>query len=172
MQGRARFAWQEETGRIRVSPARRWLPAGSTRAPGRTFPAEPADSHKPEHSRLSARPKQLAQQKLDGLLEGFCPEPCQEEQIAVNSNGLILFLQLADVEWVEAADDCVELHVGQQTHRLRGTLAAVAARLPPDRFLRASRSTLVNLEQIKELQPLLHGGYSVLLRNGTRLILI
>jgi two-component system LytT family response regulator len=136
------------------------------------LPAEPADCPKPESGQLFARPKRLARQKLDGLLEGFCPEPCQEEQIAVNSNGLILFLQLADVEWVEAADNCVELHVGQQTHRLRSTLAAVAARLPPDRFLRASRSTLVNIEQIKELQPLSHGGCSVRLRNGTRLILI
>ena len=125
-----------------MSPAGRWLPAGSTHVPGRTLSHGPAGCHKPEPSQLPAPLKPLAQQKPKGLLEGFCPEPCQEEQIAVNDNGLILFLRLADIEWVEAADNCVELHVGQQTHRLRDTLAAVAAKLPPDRFLRISRDRM------------------------------
>ena len=115
--------------------------------------------------------KWLAPQKPKKLLEGFCPEARPEEQIAVNSKGLILFLRLADIEWVEAGNNCVELHIGQETHRLRDTLAAVRAKLPPDRFLRLSRSTLVNIEQIKQLQPMFCGEYEVLLRNGTRLTL-
>ena len=105
------------------------------------------------------------------MLEGFCPEARQEEQIAVNSNGLILFLRLADIEWAEADGDCVKLHVGRQTHLLRDTLAAVGAKLPPDRFLRLGGSTLVNIEQVKDLQPLPQGDYEVLLRNGTWLTL-
>jgi two-component system LytT family response regulator len=83
----------------------------------------------------------------------------------------MLFLRLADIEWVEGADNGVELHLGRETHRLRDTLAAVGAKLPPDRFLRISRSTLVNREQIKELLPTFRGEYVVLLRNGTRLAL-
>jgi len=112
----------------------------------------------------------VAPQKPEGLLEGFCPEPLQEEQVAVNSNGLMVFLRLADVEWLEAVENCVALHVGKQTHLLRETLATVAAKLPPDRFLHIGPSTLVNRSQIKELQPLFHGRCGVLLRNGTRLI--
>jgi two-component system LytT family response regulator len=104
-------------------------------------------------------------------LEGFCPEPNQEEQIAINSNGLMLSLHLAEIEWMEAADNCVKLHVGKQTHRLRDTLAVVAAKLPPGRFLRISRSTLVNIEQIMGLQRMFFDEYEVLLRNGTRLTL-
>lgn len=103
------------------------------------------------------------------MLEGFCPEPPQEEQIAVNSNGLMLSLRLADIEWMETADNCVILHVGKRTHRLRDTLAVVAAKLPPGRFLRVSRSTLVNIEQISGLQWMFFDEYEVLLRNGTRL---
>jgi two-component system LytT family response regulator len=103
------------------------------------------------------------------MLDGFCPEPCPEEQIAVNSNGLMLFLRLADVEWLEAVDNCVALHVGKQMHLLRETLAAVAAKLPSDRFLRIGPSTLVNIAQIKELQPMFHGRCGMLLHNGTRL---
>jgi len=105
------------------------------------------------------------------LLEGFCPEPSQEEQIAVNSNGLMLSLRLADIEWMEAADNCVKLHIGKQTHRLRDTLAVVAAKLPPGLFLRISHSTLVNIEQIQGLQRMFFDEYEVLLRNGTRLTL-
>jgi two-component system LytT family response regulator len=103
------------------------------------------------------------------LLEGFCPEPSQEEQIAVNSNGLMLFLRLADIEWMETADNCVKLRVGKQTHRLRDTLAVVAAKLPPGRFLRISRSTLVNVEHIMGVQRMFFDEYEVLLRNGARL---
>jgi two-component system LytT family response regulator len=103
------------------------------------------------------------------LLEGFCPEPSQEEQIAVNSNGLMLFLRLADIEWMETADNCVKLRVGKQTHRLRDTLAVVAAKLPPGRFLRISRSTLVNVEHIMGVQRMFFDEYEVLLRNGAQL---
>ncbi len=50
-------------------------------------------------------------------------------------------------------------------------MATLAERLSPEKFLRISRSTIVNVDRIKELQPLFHGEYSVLLRNGARLTL-
>ena len=81
----------------------------------------------------------------------------------------MIFLRLADIAWVAAVNQGVELHIGQRTCLLRVTLAAVAAKLPPDRFLRLNGSTLVNLAHIMELQPGSRGGYDVLLRNGTRL---
>jgi two-component system, LytTR family, response regulator len=81
----------------------------------------------------------------------------------------MLAVRLADIEWLEAADDCVKLHVGKHTHRLRDTLAVVAAKLPPGRFVRISRSTLVNVEHIQGLQRMLFNEHEVLLRNGKRL---
>ena len=57
----------------------------------------------------------------------------------------------------------------KHTHRLRDTLAAVAAKLPPGRFLRISRSTLVNVEHIMGVQRMFFDEYEVLLRNGARL---
>ena len=114
----------------------------------------------------------MAPQKSDKVLEGFCPEPRPEEQIVVNSNGLMLCLRLADIEWLKAANNCVALHVGKETHVLRETLAAVAAKLPANRFLRINPSTLVNTRQIKELHPISHGNCGVLLHNGTRLPLL
>jgi DNA-binding LytR/AlgR family response regulator len=171
MQSRARFAWREVTGRSGASQTALCVAAESMHAPAAALPAEPVGCDKPAASSSPAPFKSLAPQNLNGMLEGFCPEPPQEEQIAVNSKGLMLSLRLADIEWMEAADNYVKLHVGKQTHRLRDTLAVVVAKLPPGRFLRISRSTLVNIEQISGLQPMFFDEYEVLLRNGTRLTL-
>lgn len=171
MQSRARFAWREATGRSAASPTVRSLAAESTGAAAGTSPTEPVGCHKPAASQSPSPFKSLAPQKLNGLLEGFCPEPRQEDQIAVNSKGLMLSLRLAEIGWMEASDNYVKLHVGKQTHRLRDTLAVVAAKLPPGRFLRIGRSTLVNIEHISGLQRMFFDEYEVLLRDGTRLSL-
>jgi DNA-binding LytR/AlgR family response regulator len=99
---------------------------------------------------LSSPGKALASEKPQALLEGFCPEPQPEEQLAVNSNGRLLFLRLGDVEWLEATDSGVALCAGGETYLLRAPFAAVAAKLAPGRFLRAGPSTLVNIAQFKE----------------------
>jgi two-component system, LytTR family, response regulator len=54
---------------------------------------------------------------------------------------------------------------------MRETMSSIEGRLPPEKFMRISRSTIVNLERIQELQPMFHGEYVVLLRNGTKLTL-
>ena len=87
----------------------------------------------------------------------------------MNSNGIMLFLSVADVEWLEAVDHCVLLHIGKESHVLRDTLGALLAKFPPGRFLRIGPRTLVNVKQVKVLQPLRHRRCRVLLRSGTRL---
>ena len=110
-------------------------------------------------------------ERLTALLEDLKSEPRGTERIAVKSGGRIIFLKLSDVEWVESADNYVKLYVGNETHLLRETLSAFETKLPKERFLRISRSTIVNIEQIKELHPMFHGEYVVVLRNGTSLTL-
>jgi DNA-binding LytR/AlgR family response regulator len=168
MQSRARFARRGNSEPVGECKAARPLAAALVPVPGRISLDDPARFRR-RSARRSAPAKQLAPPKANDLLDGFCPEPSQDEQIAVSSNGLMLFLRLADIECMEAADNCVKLRVGKQTHRLRDTLAVVAAKLPPGRFLRISRSTLVNVEHIKGLQMMFFGQYEVLLRNGSRL---
>jgi two-component system, LytTR family, response regulator len=111
----------------------------------------------------------VAPVKSKKMLEGFCPEPFQEEQIVVNSDGRMLSLRFAEIEWLEAVEDCVALHVGKRTYLLREALAAVAAKLPSECFLRISPSTIVNRTQIKELRPLFRRRCGVLLHDGTML---
>jgi hypothetical protein len=169
MQGRARFVWREERGHTGECSAARWLAAGSTRAPGHVLPPKPALVRKPKTRRRAAPVEPPAAPKPKDLLEGFCPESSQEELVAVNSKGQMISLRLSEIEWMEAADSCVKLHVGRHIHRLRDNLAVVVANLPPGRFVRISRSTLVNIEQITGLQRMLFDEYELLLRNGKRL---
>ncbi len=76
-----------------------------------------------------------------------------------------------DIDWIESADNYVELHVGPGSHLLRETLNALEERLPPGKFVRISRSAMVNPQKIKELRRMLYGGYEIRLINGATLTL-
>jgi hypothetical protein len=81
----------------------------------------------------------------------------------------VIFRNVEEVDWIEAADNYVELHVRRESHLLRETISRLAARLDPERFLRIRHSTIVNLERVKELRPLFRGEYLIILRDGTEL---
>ncbi|MGH9752672.1 MAG: histidine kinase [Blastocatellia bacterium] len=91
------------------------------------------------------------------------------ERLVIKSGGRIYFLNVEEVDWIEAADNYVELHVGRESHLLRETISGLAARLDPARFLRIRHSTIVNLERVKELRPLFRGEFLIVLRDGTEL---
>ena len=110
-------------------------------------------------------------QKLAALLEEARPALKPAERLAVRSGGRILFVRLTELDWVEAADNYVKLHAGQEAHLLRQTMTALESKLPAGLFLRISRSVILNVERVKELHPLCHGEYVVVLRDGTRLTL-
>ena len=93
------------------------------------------------------------------------------DRLAIKTAGRVILLKIDDIDWVEAADNYVSLHVGNESHLHRETMSTLETKLPADKFMRISRSTIVNVERVKELQPLFHGEYSVILRNGTRLTL-
>ena len=93
------------------------------------------------------------------------------ERIAVKSSGGVSFVRAEEIDWVEAAGNYAKLHAGGDVHLIRETLNAMEARLDPEQFVRIHRSTIVNLDAIKELQPLFHGDYAVILRDGTELVL-
>jgi two-component system LytT family response regulator len=90
-------------------------------------------------------------------------------RILVRSSERILFLKPEEITRVEAAGNYVVLHSGKEQHILRETISAMEARLAPAGFMRISRSGIVNLACIREIQPVGSGRYSLLLKNGTRL---
>jgi two-component system LytT family response regulator len=91
------------------------------------------------------------------------------ERVVVKSAGRIFFLGVDEIDWIEAVDAYVRLHVGPETHLVRGTMSGLEAKLDPAKFLRVHRSRIVNIASIKELSPLFHGEYCITLRDGTRL---
>jgi two-component system LytT family response regulator len=93
------------------------------------------------------------------------------DRIAVRNNGRVVFLKLADIDWIEAADNYACLHCGRETHVVRETMNELEARLDPAQFLRTHRSSIVNLDRVRELQPWFRGDYRVILRDGTQLTL-
>jgi two-component system, LytTR family, response regulator len=129
------------------------------------------------HESLSRAKSALARGNADpgsrvlNLLENMLPAPRSPERIAVRQNGRVLFLKLEEIDWIEAADNYVNLHCGPKTHLLRITMSEVEARLSASRFVRIHRSAIVNIDRIKELQPWFRGDFQVLLRDGTKLTL-
>jgi two-component system LytT family response regulator len=109
------------------------------------------------------------EQRLINLLDDLGGERRYSKRIVVKSSGRIHFVKVDEIDWVEAEGNYVRLHVGAHSHLLRETMKGMEAALDPDRFIRIHRSTIVNTERIKELQPLFHGEYAVLLQDGTRL---
>ena len=112
-----------------------------------------------------------AQARVDGLVNDLDAAGRSSDRLAIKSNGRILLIRPGDIDWVGAADNYVELHIGTETHLIRETISAWEKRLHAAQFLRISRSTIVNLDRVKELQPLFHGEYAVILVNGVRLTL-
>ncbi|HXG48362.1 MAG TPA: LytTR family DNA-binding domain-containing protein [Methylomirabilota bacterium] len=109
--------------------------------------------------------------RLSSLLNEVRSEARSADRLAIKSGGRVLFLKIDDIDWIEAADNYVNLHLGPESHLHRETMSSLESRLPAGRFMRISRSSIVNVDRIKELQPLFHGEYAVILRNGTRLTL-
>jgi two-component system, LytTR family, response regulator len=118
-------------------------------------------------ARLAA-PSEL-ESRLTALLEQGGERGRPDDRLAIKVEGRILFVRIDDIDWVEAEDNHVRLHVGPRTHVVRGTLTALERRLPAPRFLRAHRSAMVNVDRITEVQPWFGGDYVLILADGTRI---
>ena len=92
-------------------------------------------------------------------------------RLTVKSGEHTAFVEVSEVDYIEAAGNYAILHVGATNHILRETLANLEAKLSPKRFLRVSRSAIVNLDRIKAVQPATRGDHVVLLKNGKELAL-
>ncbi len=111
--------------------------------------------------------------RLEGALAGIGASPAPKpDRLAVKTDGRYVFLKYDEIVWVEAADNYVVIHTTNGERLMpRDTLSSVEARLGSQHFARVSRSALVRIDQVKELQPNSTGDYRILLRNGIRISL-
>ena len=91
------------------------------------------------------------------------------ERLAIKSAGQVVFLRLAEIDWIEAADYYACLHVGPKSHLLRRSMADLEQELDPAIFCRIHRSTIVNLERVRGLKLTEDGEYDVRLDSGATL---
>ncbi|MCE9667951.1 LytTR family DNA-binding domain-containing protein [Myxococcus stipitatus] len=98
---------------------------------------------------------------------GTAPESLERLMVRVGTRSVLV--PAADIDWVEADDYCVTLHVGREEHVLRESLAALETRLGPERFVRIHRSAIVNVERIRELHHASPTETVVVLEDGQRL---
>ena len=114
-------------------------------------------------------------QKLKALLAAYKSDQQKDasspylERLIIKSAGRVLFLDAPEIDWIEAADYYVLLHIGDKSHILRETMTELEAKLDPRKFLRIHRSIIVNVQRVVELQAQGYGDYSVTLRNGAKL---
>jgi two-component system LytT family response regulator len=88
------------------------------------------------------------------------------QRLVVKTGDRALLLPIGEVDWLEAAGNYVCVHAGRQNHIIRESLSSLEARLDPERFVRIHRSTVINLDRIRELRPHWHGDYKLILQSG------
>jgi two-component system LytT family response regulator len=118
---------------------------------------------------LSERDAAAASKGLLTFLSRGRPQPEHLARIPVRTGDRVLFVKTSHIDFVESAGNYVVVHAGKENHVVRETMTALEQKLNPRQFLRISRSTLVNLDQVKELQPLFKGEYAVILHSGKQL---
>jgi two-component system LytT family response regulator len=92
-----------------------------------------------------------------------------DRRLVIRAGGRVVFLNLNEIDWVEAAANYVKINAGKESYLLRKGIGEIADRLDPAHFVRIHRSTVVNIGRIKELQPVNSGEYIVVLKSGKEL---
>jgi len=105
------------------------------------------------------------------VLELVSREPAREQwldRLVVKSAGTTRFIRVADIDWIESAGVYVTLHIAAKELLYRAALNDLSRRLDPMRFVRVHRSAIVNIESVSHLEPMSHGEFEVVLKNGSR----
>lgn len=90
-------------------------------------------------------------------------------RFAVRAGENLQVFRVDEIDWIEAEESYVRLHLADGAHLVRRSMSAMEAELPADRFARIHRSTIVNLDRVVALEPLFQGDCNVVLADGTRL---
>jgi len=136
---------------------------------------------KPFDDRRFARALERAKAEIRRVrLEGLAAEMLAEvpgsatvapssDRIEVRDAGKVVFIAVSEIDWIEADDYYVQLHVGSKAYHLRESLRDLERRLDPELFLRIHRSAIVAIERVAELRPIANGDYCVHLSTGVDL---
>ena len=120
---------------------------------------------------LKGRSLEDFRESVAKIIEKIRRDRSYPEWVLLKADGKNVFVKVKDIDWIESSRNNVRIHVGTTVYLLHETTSAIAQRLDPKKFLRIHRSSIVNIERIKELHPWFNGDYAVILRDGTQLTL-
>ncbi len=92
------------------------------------------------------------------------------DRLIVRSSGSVYFVKVDTIDWVEASRNYIKIHCGGDVHTMRETMAKMESRLDPERFVRIHRSTFVNIDRIKKIEPGIGTESIIVLEDGERLM--
>ena len=109
-----------------------------------------------------------AHERLIALLDHRDAERQRRARLLIRHTDGAFFVRTEAIDWIEAAGKLVKVHAGRQVHVQREALARVERHLDPDRFVRISRSAIVNIDRIREIQPWFNGESLVILDDDSQ----
>ena len=112
--------------------------------------------------------RHLTHRILDLLAEART-ESQTDRRLVVKTGGRVVFVDMSEIDWVEAAGNYVEVKTRSGSYLIREGIGSLSKRLDPSQFVRIHRSIIVNVRKIKELQPCNRGEYMVVLKDGKQL---
>jgi two-component system LytT family response regulator len=118
---------------------------------------------------LAGREANRVRDRLVDLARELNETPKYISRLAVEHGGRFVFLKVQEIDWIEADGNYLKLHVGKQIYLMRGRISEMEKNLSPEQFFRVHRCTIVNLDRIKEFQPLFKGEGKVVLKDGAQL---
>jgi two-component system LytT family response regulator len=95
--------------------------------------------------------------------------PTKADRFIIKGTGQVVFVNIAEIDWIEAADYYACLHVGAKSHLLRRRMSELEQELDHGTFCRIHRSSIVNLSRVRGLELSAEGEYEVVLGGGVRL---
>jgi len=126
-----------------------------------------AELQKSDKREITHRLLELLSEMRSGVVSAATPLP--QNRLVIKAKGRVIFLNLDEIDWIEAAANYVRLSVGKESYLLRETISRTSERLNPNEFIRIHRSVIVNVRKIKELIPVNSGEYIVVLKSGKEL---
>lgn len=126
---------------------------------------KPVEAHRFAETMRRVRPRVRGPQpKLDALRADTHAHHLR--RLVVREVGKVTLIPVADVVYVESADNYAQVHTTAASHYLRMTLRNLEQQLDPAQFLRVHRSAIVAIDRVAHLEPWSHGDYRVVLRDG------
>ncbi len=123
-----------------------------------------------ERARLRLRSMDPLGERIAAALKDLdrAPPSAWSKRLAIRNAGRVIVIEARDIDRCESDGNYVDVHVGAKVHVMRETLAALESRLDPNQFVRISRSSLINIERVRELHPTPSGDFVAVMADGSR----